>query len=256
MQQIPKIIHYCWFGGNPLPELALRCIESWKRYCPDYEIVRWDESNFDVNAWEYTKEAYAAKKWAFVSDVARLYAMVNFGGIYLDTDMELVKPIDDLLDHPSITGCERAGRASAGIMGCVKGFPLYREFLDRYSARRFLNADGTYNYTTIVDYFTELCVESGLESTSEIQFINNMAVFPPEYFYPLEQKTGKVLSTKNTRTIHWFNGSWLPEEERSYIQLRGKLRKCMPNQAARYISKFLVVFKYRGISGVISEMKK
>ena len=96
---IPKKIHYCWFGGNPLPELAIKCIESWKKYCPDYEIIEWNESNFDVNALKYTKEAYENKKMAFVSDVARMYALVNIGGIYMDTDVELLKNLDELLNN-------------------------------------------------------------------------------------------------------------------------------------------------------------
>ena len=103
---IPKVIHYCWFGGNPLPELAQKCIASWKKYCPDYEIKEWNESNFDLNCCDYVREAYEAKKWAFVSDVARLYAMVHEGGIYMDTDVEVIAPLDSLLQYHAVSGFE------------------------------------------------------------------------------------------------------------------------------------------------------
>lgn len=103
---IPKIIHYCWFGGNPLPELAVKCIESWKKYCPDYEIKRWDESNFDLKCCDYVKEAYQAKKWAFVSDYVRFKVLYDEGGLYFDTDVELIKPIDDILARGPFMGVE------------------------------------------------------------------------------------------------------------------------------------------------------
>ena len=107
---IPKKIHYCWFGGNPLPPLAVKCIESWKKYLPDYEIKEWNESNFDLNYNDYVREAYEAKKWAFITDVVRLYAMVTEGGIYMDTDVEVLKPLDELLQYDAVSGFESSSR--------------------------------------------------------------------------------------------------------------------------------------------------
>lgn len=115
---IPKKIHYCWFGGNPLPPLAVKCIESWKKYCPDYEIKEWNESNFDLNCNEYVREAYEAKKWAFITDVVRLYAMVTEGGIYMDTDVEVLRPLDDLLVYEAVSGFETKTRIPTGLMAC------------------------------------------------------------------------------------------------------------------------------------------
>ena len=117
---IPKIIHYCWFGGNPLPPLALKCIESWKKYCPDYEIKIWDESNFDININKYATEAYEAKKWAFVSDVARLWVLYNYGGIYMDTDLEVIKPLDEFLYHKAFSGFEDEVNIPTGIIASEK----------------------------------------------------------------------------------------------------------------------------------------
>ena len=124
---IPKKIHYCWFGGNPLPEMAHRCIESWKKYCPDYEIKEWNESNFDLNCCAYVREAYAAHKWAFVSDVARLQALVSEGGIYMDTDVEVIKPLDELLKYEAISGFESEDRVPTGMMACEKGHKMFAE---------------------------------------------------------------------------------------------------------------------------------
>ena len=139
---IPKVIHYCWFGGNPLPELAKKCIESWKKFCPDYQIIEWNESNFDLNINTYVKEAYTAEKWAFVSDVARLYALVNYGGIYMDTDVEVLKPLDDILNFKAVSGFETKERIPTGMMACEKGHPLFEEFLREYNEAHFIKNDG------------------------------------------------------------------------------------------------------------------
>ena len=112
---IPKKIHYCWFGGNPLPELAIKCLESWKKYCPDYEIIEWNETNFNLDSCEYVREAYQAKKWAFVSDYARLKVVYDNGGIYLDTDVELIKSLDRLLKNKSFFGTETTGVVATGL---------------------------------------------------------------------------------------------------------------------------------------------
>ncbi|MBQ7220120.1 MAG: hypothetical protein IJS28_03985 [Synergistaceae bacterium] len=141
---IPKTIHYCWFGGNPLPELAQKCLASWKKYCPDYELMRWDESNFDVNCCDYVREAYAAKKWAFVSDYARLKALVDFGGVYMDTDMEVLRPIDEFLDNEAFAGLESRNAISCGIMGCQKGFVPFAEIMEEYNNKHFYRLGGGY----------------------------------------------------------------------------------------------------------------
>ena len=153
---IPKVIHYCWFGGNPLPELAQKCIASWKKYCPDYEIKEWNESNFDLNCCDYVREAYEAKKWAFVSDVARLYAMVHEGGIYMDTDVEVIAPLDSLLQYHAVSGFETEHSIPTGLMACEKGNPMFTEFLNEYKTAHFLLPDSSLDQTTNVVRITNI----------------------------------------------------------------------------------------------------
>ncbi len=155
-QPIPKIIHYCWFGGKPLPELAEYCIASWKKYCPDYEIRRWDESNFDLNFNAYVKEAYEAKKWAFLSDVTRLHALVTYGGIYMDTDVELLKPLDDLLDMAGVVGFEADNAVCTAVMACQPGQRMFSEFLSAYEHAHFRMEDGTLDLRTNVERLPSL----------------------------------------------------------------------------------------------------
>ena len=149
---IPKKIHYCWFGGNPKPELALKCIKSWKKYCPDYEIIEWNESNFDVNANQYCRDAYKEKKWAFVTDYARLVILYEHGGVYFDTDVQVIRSIDALLEHPAFMGIERASdscKVASGLaLGSEKGNPLIKEIMDDYDTASFYRSDGSIDITT------------------------------------------------------------------------------------------------------------
>ena len=207
---IPKKIHYCWFGGNPLPPLALTCIESWKKYCPDYEIKEWNENNFDININAYVREAYKAKKWAFVSDVARLWVLVHYGGIYMDTDCELIKPIDKFLEHDAVSGFESPTQIPTALMGCRVGHPLFSELLERYYSRNFIKPNGSYNLTTNVADITEVCLEHGLILNNTSQTVKGFTLYPNDYFCPKDYKTGKLSITQNTCAIHHFNASWMP----------------------------------------------
>lgn len=221
MNQIPKIIHYCWFGGNPLPELALKCIASWKKFCPDYEIVRWDESSFDINCCDYVREAYEAKKWAFVSDVARLYALVEHGGIYMDTDVEIVRPLDEFLQYEAFSGFERKNAIPTGLMAAKANHPLFVELLHEYAKKHFVKEDGTYDLTTNVVFITDTCLKYGLKLNNSIQTVNRFTLFPSDYFCPINEKSGKLELTNNTYTIHHFAGSWVDP----YSKFRGKVYK-------------------------------
>lgn len=250
---IPPKIHYCWFGGNPLPESAQKCIATWKRYCPDYEIVEWNESNFDVNCCEYVSEAYEAKKWAFVSDVARLHALVNHGGIYLDTDVELVKPLDDILSYEAVSGFESKSRIGTALMACMKGHPLFTEFLDEYRDSHFLNKDSSYDITPNVLRITNTCVKYGLKLDNSLQTINGFTLFPCDYFSPKDFDTGALTVTDNTYSIHHFEGSWLPEENKYYANLLCKYNKILPNQIASNLAYFFSALKFRGIKAAISD---
>ena len=210
---IPKTIHYCWFGRNPLPESALKCIASWRKFFPDYEIIEWNEDNFDVNSIPYTAEAYEAKKYAFVSDYARFKILYEHGGIYFDTDVEVIKSFNDILERGAFMGFELAaplGAVNPGLgLGVAPGLGLYNELLKKYAGLTFLNDDGSMNLTTIVKYTTDLLIEHGLQPTDEIQTVAGITVYPKEYFNPLNDNTGTLEITPNTHSIHWYDKTWL-----------------------------------------------
>ena len=249
---IPKIIHYCWFGGNPLPELTVKCIDSWTKYCPEYEIKRWDESNFDINLNDYVKEAYEAKKWAFVSDVARLYAITTYGGIYMDTDVEVLKSLDSILEYDAVTGFESDEMITTGLMACIKNHPMFLEFLQEYSDKHFVNSDGSFDLTTNVTRITNTCFKYGFVPNNTFQTINNLTLLPKDYLCPKDYKTKKINITENSLTIHHFDGSWLSDEQ---IYERDKctaLCKIMPLRAAQRTAKVLTTCKFEGIRGVFN----
>ena len=211
---IPKIIHYCWFGGNTLPELAIKCIESWKKFCPDYEIVRWDETNFDIQCMPYVNEAYKAKKWAFVSDYARLKVVYDNGGIYLDTDVELIKPLDQLLDDECFFCSETDGYVNTGLgFGAEKGNSVIKLLLQEYSNRHFEKARGIYDLTPCPAINSAPLIRMGYKfSDSQIWRTDEVAVYPPEYFCPLDYLTNEMKITENTVSIHLFSALWVSEQ--------------------------------------------
>lgn len=175
---IPKIIHYCWFGRNPLPPLALECIASWRKYLPDYEIREWNEENFDVNIIPYTTEAYQAKKYAFVSDYARFWILYHYGGLYFDTDVEVIRPMNDIIERGPFMGCEtdvKSGATTIGVnpglgLGSPPNHGLYQELLTYYEGLHYLASDGSIiEQQTIVDHTTELLRQHGLLEVNGIQ---------------------------------------------------------------------------------------
>lgn len=208
---IPKIIHYAWFGGNPLGELEKKCIASWRKYCPDYEIKEWNEETFDVKklGGTYAKQAYDAEQWAFVSDVARLYALKIDGGIYMDTDMELIKPIDDFRKLPAFFGFEIETEISTGIIGAEPNHPFIAELYHDYDDREFILEDGSHDRQTNVLRITEIMSERGLKLNNTKQIVENVTFFPRDYFSPKDYYTREVNATENTHGIHQFTGSWL-----------------------------------------------
>lgn len=244
---IPKIIHYCWFGGNPLPELAQKCIASWETYCPGYKIMRWDESNFDVSYNDYVREAYEAKKWAFVSDVARLYALVNYGGIYMDTDVEVIRPLDDLLQYEAVSGFESETKIPTGLMSCRKGQSLFAELLHGYDEAHFVRPDGSYDLTTNVTRITDTCLKYGFIPNNTLQTVHGFTLLPKDYLCPMDYHTGETTITDNTLTIHHFAASWHSEEQKLSAELFRKYRKHLPEQAAKRLSTFVFFQKTKGL---------
>lgn len=253
---IPKKIHYCWFGGNPLPEMAQRCIASWKKYCPDYEIIEWNESNFDLNCCDYVREAYEAKKWAFVSDVARLYAIVTHGGIYMDTDVEVLKPLDDILQYEAVSGFEAEDRIPTGLMACEAGQPLFSELLHDYDNAHFKREDGTLDTTTNVVRITNTCLKYGLVLNNQKQTVNGFTLFPNDYFCPKNAATLVTTVTDNTYTIHHFDGSWLTPEQQWFDKKRRKLSRVLPWKLSGYTAKLLGALKFRGVRGLFSDLRE
>ncbi len=225
---IPKKIHYFWFGGNPLPEAVQACMRSWETFLPDYEIVRWDESNFDVNSCDYAKEAYEAKKWAFVSDYARFKVLHEEGGLYFDTDVEIVKPMDDIIARGSFMAREdrecRTPRVAPGLcMGTEPGMEIYQKMLDIYHSTHFINQDGSLNQRTVVSYVSEILIEHGLKGDYEIQTVLDTVIYPWDYFCPQDGRTLKMEITPNTHAIHHFAATWVDGS----AKFRNKLKKLL-----------------------------
>lgn len=209
-QCIPKKIHYCWFSGNPIPDYLKQCIESWYKFCPDYEIIRWDESNYDISQNEYMKQAYDAKKWGFVPDVARLDILYRYGGIYLDTDVELRKSLDDLLYHEAFAGTEKWGNVNmGGCSGAVPKHPMIKKLLDFRSEERFLLEDGSFNQMTCGYYETIPLMKLGMKPNNTVQEIENMVIYPSIFFHPYDYMSEETVITNYTYSIHHFNGGWL-----------------------------------------------
>lgn len=214
---IPKIIHYCWFGRNPLPSSAKRCINSWKKYLPDYEIKEWNEDNFDVNSIPYTRDAYAAKKYAFVSDYARFWVLYHYGGVYFDTDVEVIRPMDEFIAKGPFMGWEKPG--STGVYSIAPGLglaankeqPLYQEILHGFEHLNFYDENGERNNYSMIPLVTDLLTQKGLKKDGSIQVIDDVILYPSEYLCPMEYFTGKVTITDNTYAIHWYTMTWMPQ---------------------------------------------
>lgn len=242
---IPKTIHYCWFGGNPLPESAMKCIESWRKYFPDYKIIEWNEQNFDINAIPYTSEAYKAGKYAFVSDYARFKILHDHGGIYFDTDVEVIKSMDDIIARGGFMGRELGeelgGDVNPGLgIGISAKHPIYAELLEKYSTLHFQNSDGSLNTTTIVKYTTELLKKHGLRATNEIQTIGDITIYPKDFFNPLNDNTGELEITTNTRSIHWYAKTWLNINP-FRIKISRMAHRCFGIGISKTIRKFLKI---------------
>ena len=214
---IPKIIHYCWFGGSEIPQHLQKCMDSWSRLLPEYRIMRWDETNFDINSIVWTKEAYGLKKYAFVSDYVRLLALEKYGGIYFDTDVMVKKSFDSLLDRPAFMGFENHLYLTSAVMGFEPHFPLLKEFIDSYKDKTFINADGSINNTANVVMMTDICKKYGLIINNQFQTVAGIEIYPTEYFCPLDFYHNDN-TTSNTMAVHLFDASWLEEDTKRMVK--------------------------------------
>ena len=226
---IPKKIHYFWLGRNPKPQNVLKCIESWKKFCPDYEIVEWNEDNLDISSNLYSRQAYDAKAWAFATDYFRLWVVYTHGGIYLDTDVQVIRSLDPLLENKAFMGFEDEVHLASGLgFGAEAGSAFLAENMKVYETAVFLNEDGTYNRLPAPAYSTEAARAHGLtEDTGEIQRVLDLTCYPREYFAPKDYFTGRLNVTKNTYSIHHYDSTWFTQEEhtqRKHDLLVAKLR--------------------------------
>lgn len=217
---IPKKIHYCWFGGKPMPRKEQKCVESWKKKMPEYEIVRWDENNFDINSSFFTKEAYSVKKFAFVADYVRVYVLFHEGGIYLDTDVEIVKSLTPLLQCSFLTGFETEGVIQTGLIGCEAHNALIKKLFDYYQGRHFFLSNKKFDETPNSAILAILIGKEGFLLNNVFQKKKGIEIYPSDFFCPIDQATWEVHPTENTYCIHYLSGSWLPFKDRMTRKLK------------------------------------
>lgn len=237
---IPKVIHYCWFGGNPLPELAVKCIASWKKYLPEYEIIEWNESNFNLDEYIFAKQALANRKFAFVSDVCRLHALKYHGGIYMDTDVEVLKPLDAFLHHAAFSGFENDDFVPTGIMASEKDAVWTTEMLDYYHNKPFVKENGEFEMTSNTSIITDLMLQKGFVMNNKFQELKDyVAFYPNDYFCPKSYKTGRIELTSNSACIHHFAKSWIAPHEKWKNTLKMKLMGILgPERVQKIINLF------------------
>lgn len=251
---IPKLIHYCWFGGKEKPDSVKQCIESWKKYCPDYEIREWNESNFDIQANDYCREAYEAKRWAFVADYARLYVLYEYGGIYMDTDVEVVRPFDPLLNRNGFLCFENDDNVSIGTFGVAKHLLLVNDFLQPYKGRHFKRDDGSFDMTTNLKIITQVLVERyGISLNGKEQVLSgDILVLPMEAFIAKSYLTGWIMRDENTYAIHHYSATWRDAEEQKRAEKQSyyvrKYMKMCEGPIAR-LAMYHTVLDFYGVKG-------
>lgn len=257
---IPKIIHYCWMSGEEFPPLIKECIESWKTILPDYEVKEWNSQNFDVNMTIFTSEAMSKKKYAFVSDYVRLYALYHYGGIYLDSDIKVLKSFNDLLENRAFTGFEDKKRLGVWLLASESKNPLFRDLLDVYKDKHFIDDEGNMDLTPNPIVLGPIFEKYGIKMNNSLQKNEHITVYPTDYFCPLDYNTGKVNITSNSYAIHLFNGAWKSGEGKKYIEYYRKYyqkyERFLPNGVASIFAKLYVTCSLQGISGIINKMYK
>lgn len=250
---IPKTIHYCWFGRNPLPDSAQKCIASWHKYLPDYEIIEWNEDNFNVNSIPYTTAAYAAKKYAFVSDYARFKILYEHGGLYFDTDVEVIRSMEDIISDGPFMGFEKnlqtqkdnsAPGVNPGLgLGANAKMPIYAEILDFYEHKNFNIEDGT-----VVTHTTSILNKKGLIDENIKQKVAGVIVYPTDVFCPMDSTSGEIEITNNTVSIHHYSCSWIDHNSLSFRLhlLKNRLIKLFGRKPIMFVSEIIKKTMNRG----------
>lgn len=257
------MIHYCWFGNTEIPSKDRRCIESWKKHCPDYEIKRWDETNYDITQNEYMRQAYEQKKWGFVPDYARLDIIYKYGGIYLDTDVEIIKSLDDLLKNKLYMGFEKGGYVNPGLgFGAERGNEfLYTLMHDIYDLRQFVMKDGRLDLTPSPILITRSLMDKGIEKNGKTQETEKIKIYAADRFCPEDHESGQMIISKNTYSIHHYHASWVPDEEKKALEIKKKLLKKYGKERTEKIYKPVYLcyrlkmhFKELGMIGTVRFM--
>lgn len=266
MNKIPQIIHYCWFGKSPIPESAHKCINSWNRYLPTYKIKLWNEENFDVNMIPYTREAYAAGKYAFVSDFARFWILNEVGGLYFDTDVELIRPIDDIITHGSFMGCEKnvsemqidgrsftCGAVNPGLgLGACPRLEIYNEIIQYYTDKTFIKEKTAQE--TVVSIVSHILHKHGLGRVDAIASCAGLRIYPKDFFAPKDVDTRELAITHNTRSIHHYDSSWAEWYDKA-AGIRGpKLKRAFGSFLGNKINLVFYVFQKYGIMGALKKL--
>lgn len=260
---IPKVIHYCWFGKGKYSENIKKCISSWKKHCPDYEIICWNEDNYDIHKNKYVEQAYEKKMWAFVSDYVRADIVYHYGGIYLDTDVELLKSLDKLLGCEMFVGMESKDFLNFGLgFGARKGHPYLKEIMAYYETREFVRDNGKMNLKTCPVIQTEILVRHGLKKENKYQKLEKCVVYPSEVFSPKSFQTGKTHITNRTVSIHHYDMSWQDEKQKKSKELEWELKRKYGSKLGRVLGmvqtgpyKLLIKIKNEGIRGGYSYLK-
>jgi len=255
---IPKIIHYCWFGGSPLPDIAQKCIASWKKHSPDYEFMLWNETNFDINIVPFTAQVAKVKKWGFIVDYIRAYVIYNYGGIYLDTDVELLRPFDgDILQNTCFSGFESEVFVNPGnIFAGEKGCSIAKELMDFYASYNFVKEDGELNLTPSPKIFTDILLKYGLKQNNTYQKFGTFTIYPTEYFCPMPFETGILNESHNTYSIHHFEASWFSDKDRLYNKFRRRIFSIFgENIFSKNIVIIIYVFKRIKENGLVNTIK-
>lgn len=251
---IPKVIHYCWFGGAELPAQVKKCMDSWKQHCPDYEIIRWDERNFDYQEYAFTKDAYDAKKWAFVSDVARLYVVYRHGGIYLDTDVELLTSLDPFLENEAFMGFEQGRKVATGLgFGAEKGNPVIKANLDAYKELCFEANNGNLESISCPVITTAVLEQQGLERRDVFQKLEGVTVYPTSVFCPMLFADGTADIKEDTVSVHHYAATWTTEEEKQKARKRVAVYTRYGKRGLSIYDGF-VLLKEKGVGSFLSRL--
>lgn len=240
---IPKIIHYCWFGRGKMPKIAKKCIRSWKRLCPDYQIIEWNEENFNIESIVWTKQAYQAKKYAFVADYVRLYVLKNYGGVYLDIDQELIKPVDPFMEHRGFGGFMCPNAITMGVIGFEKEHPVVNRLFDYYKGKSYV-VNGEQQLLPNTDWSTDILIENGLVLNNKYQVLpHDFHIFPQTYFCPTSCISTEDCSSKDTVSLHHWAMTWRTKEE---------IRK-MRKAKFRYIVDRIRYFPQRSLRKILGD---